>query len=75
MAGWRYRFLGLHQQFPAPSLRVRWIRTTSKPAAYRAEARVLVDYVRIHHELPPLNYKFNWALFEEMDKANRKRGG
>src|SRR6266567_6985836 len=61
MAGWRYTYFGLGKPFAPETLRVRWIETPTKPAAYRAEGRALRQYIADHFELPPLNYKFNWS--------------
>jgi len=66
MAGWRYAFFNFKMHFSHTSLRVRWFSTESKEKAYAAERRVLVEYLKAHCELPPLNYKFNWDEFEEM---------
>jgi hypothetical protein len=68
MAGWRFAYFRLNKIFPIKSLRVRWIETKTKERAYKAEARVLVDYIKLHFELPPLNYKFNWALWDQLEK-------
>jgi hypothetical protein len=65
MAGWRYAFFRFERQFPLHSLRIRWVGADSKAAAYRAEGRILLAYIQRHCELPPLNYKFNWDVFEE----------
>lgn len=64
MAGWRFAFFRLEKQFPLADLRVRWRATSSKEEAYAAEGQVLLSYLRRHCELPPLNYKFNWQVFE-----------
>jgi hypothetical protein len=65
MAGWRFAFFRFERQFPLAELRVRWRATATKQEAYRAEGQVLLGYLRRHCELPPLNYKFNWKMFEE----------
>jgi hypothetical protein len=64
MAGWRFAFFWFEQQFPLSTLRVRWRATANKQEAYAAEGQVLLNYLRRHCELPPLNYKFNWHMFE-----------
>ena len=64
MAGWRFAFFRFERQFPHAGLRVRWRATASKQEAYAAEGQVLLGYLRRHCELPPLNYKFNWQMFE-----------
>ena len=66
MAGWRFAFFRFERQFPLLSLRVRWLSAETKAMAYRAEGSVLLTYLRRHCELPPLNYKFNWDVFEEL---------
>jgi hypothetical protein len=66
MAGWRYAFFRFERQFPLLSLRVRWFNSETKAAAYSAEGRILLSYLQRHCELPPLNYKFNWDVFEEL---------
>jgi hypothetical protein len=64
MAGWRFAFFRFGQRFPYGMLRVRWRATATKQEAYAAEGQVLLGYLRRHCELPPLNYKFNWKMFE-----------
>jgi hypothetical protein len=64
MAGWRFAFFHFGRQFPLSELRVRWRVTASKEEAYAAEGQVLLGYLRRHCELPPLNYNFNWQMFE-----------
>jgi hypothetical protein len=64
MAGWRFAFFRFERQFPHAELRVRWRATGDKQEAYAAEGQVLLGYLRRHGELPPLNYKFNWQMFE-----------
>jgi len=60
MAAWRFRAIGMDKMFPADSLWVSWCQTEDKAAAYRKEGEMLDFYQRLHFELPPLNYKFNW---------------
>jgi hypothetical protein len=55
------------------SLLVRWRKTPTKPAAYKAEAKLLTAYLLAHHELPPLNYKFNWDRWNELKKELSRR--
>jgi hypothetical protein len=64
MAGWRFAFFHFERQFPHAALRVKWREARTKEEAYAAEGEVLLEYVRRHCELPPLNYKFNWQVFE-----------
>ena len=71
-AGWRYAHFGLNKQFPVETLRVRWVEARSKEEAYQAEARFLMHYIKSYCELPPLNYKFNWAFWEELLKQWKK---
>lgn len=66
MAGWRYAFFNFKKHFSHTSLRVRWFSTKSKEKAYAVERKLMVEYLKAHCELPPLNYKFNWDEFEEM---------
>lgn len=66
MAGWRYAFFRFHRHYPLATLGVRWIEADDKGEAYRAEGRVMFDYLKRHAELPPLNYKFNWTMFKEL---------
>lgn len=62
MAGWRYADLGMDTIFPLAELLVRWCDLQSKDEAVKVEAEVMTKYIKIHYELPPLNYKFNWSL-------------
>lgn len=66
MAAWRYAFFRFERQFPFESLRVRWRGAATKQEAYKVEGQVLLAYLQRHCELPPLNYKFNWQVFEEL---------
>lgn len=66
MAGWRYAFFHFADHYPFPTLRIRWVATATKEDAYRHGGQILLIYLRRHAELPPLNYKFNWTLFEEL---------
>ena len=66
MAGWRFAFFYFERRFPIESLRVRWFSAGTKKEAHRAESQLLLTYLVNHCELPPLNYKFNWRLFEEL---------
>ena len=64
MAGVRFAFLGFSSSFPFTSLWVRWISSKDKHEAYSIEGELLKQYVQIHKELPPLNYKYNWSKHE-----------
>src|SRR5688572_16952707 len=66
MAGWRYCFFCFERHFPRDTLKVRWVETPTKAAAYASEGRLLLTYLRNHCELPPLNYKFNWDTFGDV---------
>lgn len=57
MAGWRYRYLKLHERLPG-RLEFCFV-TDTKPA--KMEARLMTEYLNEFGELPPLNYKFNWS--------------
>ncbi|SRR5712692_1567911 len=63
-AGWHYTHFGLNEVFPIETLRVRWVKAHSKNEAYELEGRFLGDYINFYHELPPLNFKFNWSRWE-----------
>jgi len=65
MAGWRYAFFHFGRFFPYAKLRVRWRPTKTKDDASELESRMLLAYLKNHYELPPLNYKFNWQIFEK----------
>lgn len=65
MAGWRYAHFRFNEKFPLDSLQVKWCRTADKNEAAKLEAALFQVYLDRHKELPPLNYKFNWALWEE----------
>ena len=65
MAGWRYAYFKHDRYFPLSSLRAKWCVAQSKQDGYRVEGALLLSYLQRHCELPPLNYKFNWKLFEE----------
>lgn len=64
MAGVRFAFLGFADAFPFPSLWIRWTSSKDKQGAYSTEGELLKQYVSIHKELPPLNYKYNWSRHE-----------
>ena len=66
MAGWRFAFFRFERHFPMESLRVRWAAATTKEQAHALEARVMLEYIKLHCELPPLNYQFNWKEFDAM---------
>lgn len=60
-AGWRFRELDMHTQFPLSSLQFRFKSASTKEQAYSLEGQLLKEYARQHLELPPLNYKYNWS--------------
>jgi hypothetical protein len=62
-AGIRYALLEMNTMFPIEHLQFRYREVANKDAAYMLESELLNDYVARHFELPPLNYKFNWAAF------------
>lgn len=59
MAGWRYAFLRLPERLGVHSLDVAW---RAGDDCYRLEAEAMKAYLDAFGELPPLNYKANWAL-------------
>ncbi|WP_127475160.1 hypothetical protein [Sulfurivermis fontis] len=61
MAGWRFNRFKFDSKFPLDSLYLSWHRTESKEEAYKLEEKILESYLEQHSELPPLNYKYNWA--------------
>ncbi len=67
MAGWRLGSAGLLARLgiPVAKLRVSWCSAETKDDAYFIEGSLLRDYYELFGELPPLNYKFNWAAWEE----------
>lgn len=67
MAGWRYAYLKMEQIYPLGRIQFRFRTTCDKDAAYELEGTLLHEYVARHFEMPPLNYKFNWSVW---DKAN-----
>jgi hypothetical protein len=58
MAGWRYRYLALHEKLRG-TLMVSW---KTGPQSYQLEAETMAAYLNAFGELPPLNYKANWKL-------------
>lgn len=68
-AGWRFAFYYFDRHFPVSTLRVRWLTTKSKEEAAMAEGRLLLAYKRQHCELPPLNNRDNWKVFEKLGWA------
>jgi hypothetical protein len=60
MAGWRYRYLGLHTKIDG-ELVIAW---KYGDESYHLEAETMALYVNAFGELPPLNYKANWALLK-----------
>jgi len=71
MAGWRYAYLEMNRIFPLERIQFRYCVTKDKDAAYKLEGTLLHDYVNRHFELPPLNYKFNWSVWDE-ERAERR---
>lgn len=57
MAGWRYRYLKLHERLPG---RLEFCFVTGVNPV-EMEACLMQEYLNDFGELPPLNYKFNWA--------------
>jgi hypothetical protein len=66
-AGWRFSFLRFERYFSFAKLRIRWKATETKKQANELEGKMLLAYLSKHLELPPLNYKFNWSMFEDGD--------
>ena len=67
MAGWRYAFFHFADHYPLPDTSDSLlVAAATKEDAYRHEGQILLVYLRRHAELPPLNYKFNWALSKEL---------
>jgi hypothetical protein len=44
-------------------LQVSWCDAKDKKEAYRCQLQIFKMYLQLFGELPPLNYKFNWASF------------
>ncbi|MCA9579448.1 MAG: hypothetical protein KC668_28660 [Myxococcales bacterium] len=67
MAGWRLGTQGLLERMGVTvgQLRVSWCPVEDKRTAYGTEGQILQGYYHLFGELPPLNYKFNWATLEE----------
>lgn len=67
MAGWRLGTIGLMAKLGVSprDLRFTWCPANSKDEAYRLEGTLLRYYFTAFGELPPLNYKFNWAVWGE----------
>lgn len=67
MAGWRLGSGGLLAKLAVPveELRVSWCTADDRSESYRLEGDVLRRYYDLFGELPPLNYKFNWSVFED----------
>ncbi|OJH37482.1 hypothetical protein BON30_29860 [Cystobacter ferrugineus] len=57
MAGWRYRYLKLHERLPG---RLEFCFVTGVDPV-KMEARLMTEYLDDFGELPPLNYQFNWS--------------
>ncbi len=64
MAGWRFREYEFDKRFPLKSLYLSWHPAATKKEAYQLEEQILLEYLKQHSELPPLNYKFNWGTTE-----------
>jgi hypothetical protein len=75
MAGWRYKDLGLHRQYPPERLEVCWCTAEDEDEALRLEADALEEYARKHGELPPLNYGGNWAERKRQATTGHLAGG
>lgn len=71
MAGWRYRWFRLTDIFKYDELQVKWICKGTKNEASISEAEILDQYRRVHYELPPLNYKYNWKLIEGLNDSGQ----
>lgn len=65
MAGWRFAYLGMGTAFPLDRIQYSFVCVRDKEAAYELEGTLLNSYVRKHYEMPPLNYKFNWSLWDK----------
>ncbi len=65
MAGWRLGSFGLLGRLgvTVADLRFSYRPAQNKDDAYRIEGEMLRMYFDIFGELPPLNYKFNWATW------------
>ncbi|WP_163373038.1 hypothetical protein [Endozoicomonas acroporae] len=61
MAGWRFYNFNFDSIFPHEKLWICWKTCRRKKEAYALEGELLQAYFSKHYELPPLNYKFNWA--------------
>lgn len=72
MAGWRLGTLGLLRVLgcSAKDLRLSWLETQDKEAAYRLEGDMLRLYLERFGEPPPLNYKFNWSSFGAVQESD-----
>lgn len=64
MAGWRFHRFKFDSKFPLNSLYISWHTAETKEEAYRLEEQILESYLEQHSELPPLNYKYNWASYK-----------
>lgn len=65
MAGWRLGKLGLLERLgvAVTDLRFTYRGARDKDDAYRIEGEMLRLYFELFGELPPLNYKYNWATW------------
>lgn len=69
MAGWRLGTGGLIQKLgvqPEEFL-VSWCYAATRIEAYNTESMLMRAYFELFGELPPLNYKFNWATWVDED--------
>lgn len=69
MAGWRLGTMGLlaRLECSVEELRVSWCVAPTKEDAYAREGFLLHTYFDLFGELPPLNYKFNWSAFTDVE--------
>jgi hypothetical protein len=75
-AGLRFALFNLTRISPYARLRVRWRSTATKEEAFEIEGQMLLAYISVHCELPPLNYQFNWSAVEKhgLDSLVQKAG-
>lgn len=65
MTGWRLGTMGILKRLnvSVDQLQVSWCDAKDKKEAYRYQLQIFKTYLQLFGELPPLNYKFNWASF------------
>lgn len=65
MTGWRLGTMGIlkRMNISVEQLQVSWYETKDKKEAYLCQLQIFKMYLQLFGELPPLNYKFNWASF------------